>query len=124
MPKYLKKCEKKRNGKNRFEERKLIEKDGDNQGLSFFLIIYFNIGIFFKVYGQVQKMFGDGRLLAFCFDGKQRQCRICGRLRKWMWIYTGDIVLIALRDYQDDMVFFFLKRFSGSSPVYNSNGSL
>jgi len=33
MPKYLRrKCEKKRGDKNKFGERKLIEKDGDNQG--------------------------------------------------------------------------------------------
>uniref|UniRef100_A0A1I8C001 Eukaryotic translation initiation factor 4C n=1 Tax=Meloidogyne hapla TaxID=6305 RepID=A0A1I8C001_MELHA len=48
-------------------------------------------------------MLGDGRLLAFCFDGKHRLCRICGRLRKLMWVYTGDIVLIGLRNYQDNV---------------------
>uniref|UniRef100_A0A915NBA8 S1-like domain-containing protein n=1 Tax=Meloidogyne javanica TaxID=6303 RepID=A0A915NBA8_MELJA len=87
MPKYLRrKCEKKRGDKNKFGERKLIEKDGDNQ-----------------VYGQVQKLLGNCRLMAFCFDGKDRLCRIRGSLRKITWINVGDIVLIGLREYQDNM---------------------
>ncbi|CAJ0603513.1 unnamed protein product [Cylicocyclus nassatus] len=53
-------------------------------------------------YGQVSKMLGNGRVLAFCFDGKQRVCHIRGKLRKKVWINTGDIILVGLRDYQDD----------------------
>uniref|UniRef100_A0A1I7XAE6 Eukaryotic translation initiation factor 4C n=1 Tax=Heterorhabditis bacteriophora TaxID=37862 RepID=A0A1I7XAE6_HETBA len=53
-------------------------------------------------YGQVAKMLGNGRVLAFCFDGKQRVCHIRGKLRKKVWINTGDIILVGLRDYQDD----------------------
>lgn len=55
-------------------------------------------------YAQVLKMLGNGRLNAFCFDGKQRLCHIRGKLRKKVWINTGDIILIGLRDYQDDKV--------------------
>jgi len=33
-------------------------------------------------YGQVIKMLGNGRLEAFCYDGKTRQCRIRGKLQK------------------------------------------
>ncbi|KHJ79044.1 putative translation initiation factor eIF-1A [Oesophagostomum dentatum] len=55
-------------------------------------------------YGQVSKMLGNGRVLAFCFDGKQRVCHIRGKLRKKVWINTGDIILVGLRDYQDDKV--------------------
>jgi translation initiation factor 1A len=49
-------------------------------------------------------MLGNGRLTAFCFDGKQRLCHIRGKLRKKVWINTGDIILIGLREYQDDKV--------------------
>jgi initiation factor 1A len=51
------------------------------------------------------KMLGNGRLTAFCFDGKNRLCHIRGKLRKKVWINTGDIILVGLRDYQDDKVF-------------------
>ncbi|KAG9391649.1 Translation initiation factor 1A (eIF-1A) [Carpediemonas membranifera] len=53
-------------------------------------------------YAQVLKMLGNGRLEAFCLDGKKRQCHIRGKLRKKEWINVGDIVLIALRDFQDE----------------------
>lgn len=82
-----------RRGKNEISEpkRELIEKD-DNQA-----------------YAQVLKMLGNGRLNAFCFDGKERLCHIRGKLRKKVWINTGDIILVGLRDYQDDKADVILK---------------
>ena len=47
-------------------------------------------------------MLGNGRLEAYCFDGKQRQCHIRGKMRKKVWVGAGDIILVSLRDYQDD----------------------
>lgn len=52
-------------------------------------------------YAQVTKMLGNGRLEAMCFDGTKRLCHIRGKLRKKVWINTGDIILVGLRDYQD-----------------------
>ncbi|XP_031548644.1 eukaryotic translation initiation factor 1A, X-chromosomal-like [Actinia tenebrosa] len=52
-------------------------------------------------YAQVTKMLGNGRLEAMCFDGMKRLCHIRGKLRKKVWINTGDIILLGLRDYQD-----------------------
>lgn len=60
-------------------------------------------------YAQVVKMLGNGRLNANCFDGKPRLCHIRGKLRKKVWINTGDIILIGLRDYQDDKADVILK---------------
>ncbi|CAI4228330.1 unnamed protein product [Auanema sp. JU1783] len=60
-------------------------------------------------YGQVTKMLGNGRVDVFCFDGKKRVCHIRGKLRKKVWINTGDIILIGLRDYQDDKADVILK---------------
>uniref|UniRef100_A0A0N5AB30 Eukaryotic translation initiation factor 4C n=1 Tax=Syphacia muris TaxID=451379 RepID=A0A0N5AB30_9BILA len=62
-----------------------------------------------QAYAQVNKMLGNGRLTALCFDGKQRLCHIRGKLRKKVWINTGDIILIGLRDYQDDKADVILK---------------
>ncbi|KAK8799884.1 hypothetical protein WA588_002707 [Blastocystis sp. NMH] len=53
-------------------------------------------------YGRVQKMLGNGRIEAYCYDGKTRLCNIRGKMRKKEWISVGDIVLIGLRDFQDD----------------------
>lgn len=53
-------------------------------------------------YGVVTKMMGGGRVETRCFaDGVVRNCSICGRMRKKIWISVGDVVLISLRDFQD-----------------------
>lgn len=53
-------------------------------------------------YGQVLRMLGNGRLEAMCFDGTKRLCHIRGKMRKKVWVAQGDIVLVSLRDFQDD----------------------
>lgn len=56
----------------------------------------------FVEYAQVVKMLGNGRLEAQCFDGNRRLAHIRGKLRKKVWINQGDIILLSLRDYQDE----------------------
>lgn len=53
-------------------------------------------------YAQVLRMLGNGRLEAQCIDGVKRLCHIRGKMRKKVWVNTGDIILLGLRDYQDD----------------------
>jgi len=60
-------------------------------------------------YAQVTKMLGNGRLEAMCFDGVRRLCHIRGKLRKKVWINSGDIILLGLRDYQDTKADVILK---------------
>ncbi|ODV89089.1 hypothetical protein CANCADRAFT_27922, partial [Tortispora caseinolytica NRRL Y-17796] len=60
-------------------------------------------------YAQVTKMLGNGRVEAACFDGKTRLAHIRGKMRKKVWINQGDIVLLALRDFQDDQADIILK---------------
>lgn len=62
-----------------------------------------NIPLTFSLeYAQVLKMLGNGRLEALCFDGSKRLAHIRGKLRKKVWINQGDIILLSLRDYQDE----------------------
>jgi len=60
-------------------------------------------------YAQVLTMLGGGRLEAQCFDGIKRMCGIRGKMRKRVWISQGDIVLVGLRDYQDEKADVILK---------------
>eukprot|EP00276_Gloeochaete_wittrockiana_P015742 CAMPEP_0184347684 /NCGR_PEP_ID=MMETSP1089-20130417/20340_1 /TAXON_ID=38269 ORGANISM="Gloeochaete wittrockiana, Strain SAG46.84" /NCGR_SAMPLE_ID=MMETSP1089 /ASSEMBLY_ACC=CAM_ASM_000445 /LENGTH=184 /DNA_ID=CAMNT_0026678909 /DNA_START=21 /DNA_END=575 /DNA_ORIENTATION=- len=53
-------------------------------------------------YAQVTKILGNCRVEAYCCDGKTRQCHVRGKFRKKVWINKDDIVLVGLRDYQDD----------------------
>mgnify|MGYP006279795857 CR=1 FL=1 len=53
-------------------------------------------------YAQVTKLLGNCRLEAQCFDGKNRLCHIRGTMRKKIWIVVNDVVLVSLRDYEDN----------------------
>lgn len=47
-------------------------------------------------------MLGNARVDAYCFDGVKRLCHIRGKMRKKVWVNAGDIILISLRDYQNE----------------------
>lgn len=53
-------------------------------------------------YAQANKMLGSGNIEAYCFDGKTRLCHVRGKMAKKVWINLGDIILIGLRDFQDN----------------------
>ncbi|CAF1094138.1 unnamed protein product [Rotaria sp. Silwood1] len=66
-------------------------------------------------YAQVTRILGNGHIEAFCFDntgGKKRLCHIRGKLRKKVWINQGDVILVGLRDYQDDKADVIMKYLS------------
>jgi translation initiation factor 1A len=52
----------------------------------------------------VTRMLGNGRCEAICVDSTRRLCHIRGKMHKKVWIAAGDIVLVGLRDYQDDVI--------------------
>lgn len=60
-------------------------------------------------YAKVLKMLGNGRVECFCFDSQIRLAHIRGKMRKKVWINVGDIILVGLRDYQDDKCDVILK---------------
>ena len=47
-----------------------------------------------EVLGVVEMMLGGDKVRARCDDGNIRVCRIPGRLRKRVWIKTGDLILV------------------------------
>ncbi|CAM9209332.1 unnamed protein product, partial [Ectocarpus fasciculatus] len=55
---------------------------------------------FGQEYAQVVKMLGGGRVLVQCYDGVTRQGLIRGTMRRRVWINTGDIVLVGLREFE------------------------
>lgn len=72
-------------------------------------------------YAQVLRMLGNGRLEAYCMDGVKRLCHIRGKMRKKVWVNAGDIVLVGLRDYQDekaDVIFKYMADEARSLKAY------
>lgn len=58
---------------------------------------YRDIGEMFAV---VIKLHGTDQIAAACEDGKERKCRIPGKLKKKVWMREGDVVIVRLWDFQ------------------------
>ena len=53
-------------------------------------------------YAEVQKALGDGRFTVQCYDNISRIGKIRGKDHRRMWIGVGDLILISLRDFEDE----------------------
>jgi translation initiation factor 1A len=69
-------------------------------------------------------MLGNGRLEAYCIDGVKRLCHIRGKMRKKVWVNTGDIVLVGLREYQDEKADVILKYMADEARSLKQYGEL
>jgi translation initiation factor 1A len=55
-----------------------------------------------EVLGVVVKLLGFDRIMVKCQDGKERLCRIRGKMKRRVWIRDGDIVVVSPWDFQSD----------------------
>lgn len=54
------------------------------------------------VLGIAVKVLGGERFLVKCQDGKERLCRIRGKMKRRAWVREGDVVLVSPWDFQAD----------------------
>ena len=47
-----------------------------------------------EVFGILEQRLGGSRMRVRCLDGKNRICRIPGRMKRKLWVREGDIVLV------------------------------
>ena len=47
-----------------------------------------------EVVGVVISMMGGSRVLVECNDGKERLCRIPGKIKRNIWVKSGDYVIV------------------------------
>ncbi|MEM4439149.1 MAG: translation initiation factor IF-1A, partial [Pyrobaculum sp.] len=47
-----------------------------------------------EVLGKIIEMLGDGRFKVVCADGQVRVARLPGRLRRKLWLKSGDYVIV------------------------------
>jgi translation initiation factor 1A len=47
-----------------------------------------------QILGIVQQRLGGSRMRVTCLDGKERICRIPGRLRRALWVRENDIIIV------------------------------
>jgi translation initiation factor 1A len=54
-----------------------------------------------EVIGVVSQRVGAARMLVKCYDGKERNCRVPGRLKRKLWLREGDTVLVEPWEFDD-----------------------
>lgn len=85
MPKNRKRAKNSKNKKNPVEKEEIICKE---EGTS---------------YAKIIKVLGDCRFSVICDTG-EKTAHLRGKMRNRVRIYKDDIVLVTIRDYQDDKV--------------------
>lgn len=65
-----------------------------------------------ELVGLVDQRVGGGRMLIKCSDGKTRNCKVPGRLRRKLWIREGNYVIVKPWEFDDskaDILFCYNK---------------
>ena len=47
-----------------------------------------------QVLGLLEQRLGANHMLIKCLDGKARNCRVPGRMKRKLWLREGDVVLV------------------------------
>ncbi len=55
-----------------------------------------------EIFAIADQLLGASRIKAICADGKSRLARIPGKMKRRMWIRTGDLIIIKPWDFQDE----------------------
>jgi len=55
-----------------------------------------------EVLGILERRLGGNHMLVKCLDGKERVCRVPGRLKRKLWLREGNVVLVEPWQLQGD----------------------
>ncbi|MCX8158216.1 MAG: translation initiation factor eIF-1A [Candidatus Diapherotrites archaeon] len=55
-----------------------------------------------EIFGLLIQLHGSNQVRVLGEDGKERMCRIPGRMKKKVWLKEGDLVIIQLWETQQD----------------------
>ncbi|VVB84022.1 Translation initiation factor 1A [uncultured archaeon] len=55
-----------------------------------------------EVLGIVEQRFGGNKMMVKCLDGKTRNCRVPGRLKRKLWLRPKDVVIVELWELDKD----------------------
>lgn len=61
-----------------------------------------------EVLGMIEQRFGGNKMMVSCLDGKSRNCRVPGRLKRKLWLRSGDVVIVEpweLDENKGDIIF-------------------
>ena len=47
-----------------------------------------------EMIGVIEQRLGGNKMFVNCLDGKKRNCRVPGRLKRALWLRPGDVVIV------------------------------
>lgn len=56
-----------------------------------------------EVIGIITQRVGAGRMMVSCMDGKTRNCRVPGRLKRDLWLREGDAIIVEPWEFDGDI---------------------
>ena len=77
-----------------------------------------------EVIGIVEQRLGGNKMMVNCLDGKQRNCRVPGRLRRRLWLRPDDVVMVQPWELDDTKADILLKYRTNQIEWLKKNGHL
>jgi len=77
-----------------------------------------------EVIGIVEQRHGGNKMKVNCLDGKERNCRVPGRLRRRLWLRPNDVVIIEPWELDDTKGDILLKYHPNQIQWLRKNGYL
>src|SRR3972149_1487776 len=77
-----------------------------------------------EVIGIIEQRLGGNKMLVNCLDGKERNCRVPGRLKRKLWLRPNDVVIIEPWELDNEKGDVVLKYHSNQIEWLKRNGFL
>ncbi len=77
-----------------------------------------------EILGIIEQRLGGNRMYVKCQDGKTRNCRVPGRLRRRLWLRPGDTVIVEPWDYDDEKADVLYKYTKNQAKILKKKGHL
>jgi len=55
-----------------------------------------------EIMGIIEQRLGGNKMMVNCLDGKSRNCRVPGRLKRELWLRPGDVVIVEPWEFDKD----------------------
>ena len=77
-----------------------------------------------EIIGIIEQRYGGNKMKVNCLDGKERNCRVPGRLRRRLWLRPNDVIIIEPWELDDTKGDILLKYHPNQVKWLRKNGHL
>lgn len=77
-----------------------------------------------EVIGIIDQRLGGNKMMVACVDGKTRNCRVPGRLKRRLWLRPNDVVIVEPWELDDNKADVLLKYKPNQVAWLRKNGYL